>query len=35
MILKNDNPNEYISDNSGLNWPVPFPFYIEINSGDI
>ena len=35
MILKNDIPKENISDNSGLNEPVPAPFYIITNSGDI
>ena len=35
VILKNDIPKENISDNSGLNSPVPKPFYILSNSGDI
>ena len=34
-ILKNDIPKENISDNSGLNSPVPNPFYIYSISGDI
>ena len=35
IILKNDIPKENISDNSGLNSPIPKPVYIDINSGDI
>ena len=35
MILKNDIPKENKSDNSGLNSPVPKPFDILSNSGDI
>ena len=35
LILKNDIPKEKTSDNSGLNYPIPNPFYICINSGDI
>ena len=34
-FLKNVIPNENISFNSGLNYPIPFPFLIYINSGDI
>ena len=34
-ILKNDIPKENISDNSGLNSPVPKPLDILSNSGDI
>ena len=35
IILKNDIPKENISDNSGLNSPLPNPFEISSNSGDI
>ena len=28
-------PSEKISDNSGSNSPIPYPFEIYINSGDI
>jgi len=33
--LKNVIPSENISDNSGLNSLFPYPFEININSGDI
>ena len=35
LILKNDIPKENISLNSGLNSPLPKPFIIFNNSGDI
>ena len=35
LIRKNDIPKENTSDNSGLNIPVPNPFYIFNISGDI
>ena len=35
VILKKDIPRENISLNSGLNSPLPNPFEINNNSGDI